>query len=302
MRVSLVVFSLVLIAAIAVTGLVGMAGVPASAQGLRTRMPGGIVPTALPNQRPTLDMGAAQATASALATLAAGSVPAGADATLDALWSYAENPAANPDAIAATAEAYATYAALDYAAIEQDIYTLLNDIPEWWYADTDTDSADLSALLNSWLSDGSASVRWEGDALIATVSYTETGLNALIDAAIVTGMYPVGDVNVDLVPGGAIIDTYGLQTETLLEGNLSFYVLLTPVDGKIEIELVSASLNGRQIPEAKLSDVEMIFEDVATVTATAMSVAYDITYSVDELTITDLDFAAQMTVLGVSAY
>ncbi len=145
-------------------------------------------------------------------------------------------------------------------------------------------------------SDGSASVRWEGDALIATVSYTETGLNALIDAAIVTGMYPVGDVNVDLVPGGAIIDTYGLQTETLLEGNLSFYVLLTPVDGKIEIELVSASLNGRQIPEAKLSDVEMIFEGVAAVTATAMSVAYDITYSIDELTITDLDFAAQMTV------
>ena len=289
----------VLVAALMAVALSGVTTAdPGQTQPRRTRVPGSIPPTPdMSSQRPTLDSFAAQATAQALATSAAGGM-AGAEATAQALWDYAA-AGGNPDAIVATAEAFATLSAVDAQSVEAAVTALVAEIPADWYAEYNIEPADLELLLNGWLSMGNIGVRWEGDALVATITYSETGLNALLDSAMTLGEYPVDDANVDLIPGGALVDLYGLSAEATLSGDLSLEMLLTAAEGRIEIELVSAALNGRQVPPPALDEIEALLADMAGAFNQALALADGVSYSVDELIITDSNFTAVVTILGV---
>lgn len=298
------VISVVLLVAVVISGCanVSTAETDTSLQ-RRTLAPGGLLPTPpAPNQRPTLDTWGAQATAWAYATLGAqtaGQV-AGAEMTAQAMLDYAESAASNPDAIVATAEAFALMMAMDPAEVDAMINAVLGEVPDSWYADTGTTSDDLEVLMDAWLSRGNIMVQWQGDALVATVEYSETGLNALVDASVALWEYPVEDVNVDLVPDGAVVDIYGFSTVTGVAGDLSLYMLLTVEEGRVTVDLMSASLNGRAVPAAKLDDVETLIMDLSSVWNEVLSVVYGVSYELDELTIRDDTFTAAVTVLGMA--
>jgi len=273
-------------------------------QGRRTRVPGGMVNTPVPaNQRPTLDTSGAQATAWTVATSAAQAAEGipGAAQTAEALLNYAAEASSNPDAIVATAEAYALQLAVDPAAVEAAVLAVLEEVPAEWYAETEIESDDLAVLLDTWLSGGNMDVWWEGEALYAAVSYTETGLNALLDSALLLYEYPVDDANVDLVPGGAIIDLYGVTTETAGTGNVRLHVLLTPTeDGRVAVDLVAASFNGRQVPAQMLDDIETLLVSLSDVWNGALVLVYGVTYEMSELVITAQDFTATVVVTGMA--
>jgi hypothetical protein len=273
-----------------------------------TRVPGGLLATpAVMNQRPTLDVAAAQATAEALAASALeANVPVpGAEQTAAAILNYDAASGSSPDIMVATAEMYATQSAVDPLAVEAAIEAVLNDVPEYWYEEADLTAADLELLLDAWTTAGNVNVQWQGDQLIASVTYSEVGLNALIDASIMLYEYPVTDANVDLIPDGAVIDVYGFTSDVLEQsGDLSVHVLLAPDEeaGRVEIQVVSAAFNGRQIPQATLDDAEKLLADSADVFNQALSLVYGVEYAINELTITEVDLTAVVTVLGAQQY
>jgi hypothetical protein len=306
MRVSVVIVAAMCLLLVGVLVLSGCATGVQADDGLaqrRTRAPGGGVNTPdVVNQRPTLDTSAAQATAQALATSAAdlADVPPGMEQTAQAVIDYAESAGANPDAIVATAEFFATQVAVDPATVEAAVSAVLAEIPAEWYAYVDVPVEELEQLLTGWVGMGNVSAQWQGDALVTTVTYTETGLNALIDAALLAGGYAISDLNVDLVPGGAVVDVYGFTSQAGLTGNLSLFMTLAVVEGRVEIDLVSASFAGRQVPLPTLDEVDVLLDDLSDVINETVALVYDVSYTVQALTITDVDFAVTVTLFGVN--
>ncbi|MBN1679137.1 MAG: hypothetical protein JW966_02515 [Anaerolineae bacterium] len=268
--------------------------------GQRTRAPGGVLGDGAPtNQRPTLDSGAAQATAQAVATSAvdwSAQVP-GAEQTAQALLDTVIVDEFNPDAAVATFEAFATQTGVDPSDVEVVIDALLAEIPAEWAAYADL--AELEAALNQWLMMGNVSAEWQGNTLALTATYSETGFNALIDAALWMGGYAISDANVDLVPGGMVIDVYGFTTPVGQAGTLSAYVLMSAVNGRVEAELVSASFNGRDVPLPTLSEWETMQAEIAAVVSQTVMQTYTATYSVNALIISDTDITISLTASAV---
>jgi hypothetical protein len=299
----LVIVVCVMLAALVVSGCATVSNADDGASGLaqpRTRVPGGAGrPTPEAAQRPTLPAAGAQATAQALATAAAdqvGGAP-GAAETAQAVLDSAANSDANPDAVVATAQAFATQSAVNMVAVEATVSAIMAAAPLDWYADYDL--AELQQIFTSWLATGSVSLVHQGDSLSATVTYTETGLNAVLDAALMMGVYPVSDVNVNLVPGGALVDLYGFTIQSGQTGMVSLYLTLTAVGGRVEIELESASFNGRTLPVERLDSVEVVLDDLSAAINDLLALTYGLDYRVDALAITDVDFTATLTVLGL---
>lgn len=243
----------------------------------------------IPNQRPTLDTGHAQATAQALATNAHPDY----QLTAQSIANYALTPNVDPDAIFATVEAYATQIAVNPAEVEAVISQLLASLPD------DVDAATLEETLTYWLSMGNVSATIEGHNLSLTMTYSETGINAILEAALVAAGRDGMNMNVDLVSGGAVVDLVGYTTQDGKSGTLSLYVLLTAVNGRIQIELVSASFNDITVPDRLLSDIEaLLIDSVANALYEYLGVTLNsaMPYSIDSLLITETNFTATVTV------
>ncbi len=155
---------------------------------------------------------------------------------------------------------------------------------------------DLRALIDAWLAAGDTSFRWDGDALVVTATYSESDVNAMAGAALSSAAYDVRDVAIDLVAGGAIARIYGPGLGTPVTEGLTVEVQLAASEGGVVLDLVSATLNGRRIPQAALDEIERLLANLADGYMMALARAYGVSYSVDGLTITDQEVTVQLTV------
>ncbi|HML22325.1 MAG TPA: hypothetical protein PKD09_11800 [Aggregatilinea sp.] len=263
----------------------------------RTRVPGGFPTPAMSNQRPTLNTAQLEATAYAAATQASAyqGNAANAQATAQAVLTQIPTLSANSDAAAATLEAYATQMNVNPTQAAATLDAVLAALPDDLSAE---DLAALEATLEMWLSMGSVDVSVSGNTLIAAITYSETGINALLDAALQADSSVASEVNVDLIPGGMIADLNGYTLSDGIAGNLRFTVMLSAVDGRIQVDLVAASVNGAPVPPALLDQVEgLLVDSVSDAVSTQIGVSLGVgTYSVDALTITDTTLTAVISI------
>jgi hypothetical protein len=207
---ALMILSCLVLLALAASGYAQVSNAnDAAAQSSYTGVSGQAIPTvAIPNLHPPLDAAGAQATAQAAATLAVNYVNQypGAEQTAQAALNLAAAAGSNPDAVAATVEAYSTQFAVDPLYVADTVGQLLEEVP------ADTDTEELEAALYYWFSLGNVSVEVQGDTLLVTVVYSETAVNAILAAELAAMDYAVTSISVDLVPGGVVLDLIGYET------------------------------------------------------------------------------------------
>jgi hypothetical protein len=193
----------------------------------------------------------------------------------------------------ATAQVLSTGVHLDDTFIQATVNALTMQIPS---LDTSLPADDLTTLIETFLTTGGVIFDLETNSLTVTSMYTEMMVNAAVEAALLTAGYNPSQVSVDLVYGAVKIIVTDVELNSQLKGTLILTVALTAVDGTIQIELVSATINNIQIPQSLLSEIEVddVFAEAMNV---ADSVDLELSYSIDEITITDQEILVVITVM-----
>lgn len=187
-----------------------------------------------------------------------------------------QRPSLDSSAIQATASAFASG---------------LQDIP----GITPVPSGTLAALSEF----GSVVYNTSDQSVTVSVTLTEAILNTAFTQAMAAAGYPGSTI--DLVNGGAVITIPNVTLSAQFKGTLVMTVSLTTVDGGVEMALVSATINGVNVPVALVEDLMDTLEATLESALTDVVAGYvgmssvTVAYSIDTLLITDSAITATVT-------
>lgn len=259
--------------------------IPVSAQ------PGRRTPLAATGMgRPTIDSAGAVATLNAAATSAVnsyGGVPQMAEAALTDIPSY-------NDAIAATGEFLATQAQEFAPGVYSTTTALPTQVPGLDFDDLAQFTPEQQHLISTFMQYGSISYDETAQTVTMYAQFSETAVNAVLDEVVANAGYDPNNVSADLIDGGAVVTFYSVDPQQSgQDGTLVVTLAMEARDGRVQVEILSATFQGRPIPVALLDTAEL-----ADKLNAAFSTGTELDYTINSLVITDLwaDVAVSVSV------
>lgn len=146
---------------------------------------------------------------------------------------------------------------------------------------------------------GSVAYDSANQSVTVNVTLTEAMINTAFTEAMAAVGYP--GATIDLVNGGAVITIPNVTLSAQFSGTLVVTVALTVVDGGVEMGLVSASINGVNVPVALVEDLIATLETTLETALTDVVAGYvgmssvTVGYSIDGLWISDTAITATVT-------
>lgn len=146
---------------------------------------------------------------------------------------------------------------------------------------------------------GSVAYDSANQSVTVNVTLTEAMMNTAFTEAMAAVGYP--GATLDLVNGGAVITIPNVTLSAQFTGTLVVTVALSVVDGGVEMGLVSASINGVNVPVALVEDLIATLETTLETALTDVVAGYvgmgsvTVGYSIDGLWISDTAITATVT-------
>jgi hypothetical protein len=188
---------------------------------------------------------------------------------------------------AATAQARATQTNLNPTAIRATALAAATRIADFDLTDEQIEA--LTLLLESVIIDLE---RTESGALVS-VTISEAGFNAIVDALADQTEYSAEQISVDLIPGGMIITVEDAVMVAGQNRDLVVELAVSAVDGEVVIEVVSVSPGAQTAASNEVAALVGSALNAQTDAVTFVEVDAPISYSVAAVTIED----AQITLV-----
>lgn len=263
--------------------------IPVSAQ------PGRRTPLAATGMgRPTIDSAGAVATLNAAATSAVnsyGGVPQMAEAALTDIPSY-------NDAIAATGEFLATQAQEFAPGVYSTTTALPTKVPGLDFDDLAQFTPEQQHLISTFMQYGGISYDETAQTVTMYAHFSETAVNAVLDEVVANAGYDPNNVSADLIDGGAVVTFYHVDPQQNGQaGTLVVTLTMEALDGRVQVEILSATFQGHPIPAALLNTAELS-TTLADKLNAAFSTGTELDYTINSLIITDIwaDVAVSVSV------
>lgn len=262
-------------------GLLALASGPQSVSAQRDRA------TRTPRSGDAGQGGALQATLTAVAGSASG-----AFGTAQAALTNLPNTA---DGLLATAQAAMTQVSGGAAGMLATAQAYLTALPPLSADVMATAQAYLTAIpgqlnmdsLQAWLATlyevGGVSYNPQTGVLTLSAEISEANLNTAITQALLAAGYSASGVVVDLVSGGMTVTVQSITLNAEMSGSLNMTLTVGAVDGRLELHVTSASLNGRALPAGTVAELDAALNSALD----GYVITFPFPYYVQAVTVTD---------------